>query len=320
MTAEPTRERGADETSATPNEHAPTFQTEASAAAAVTAEAVAQVVAAAAAARAAAAEEAAAEAAAAETAAEETAAEETAAPSMAADVGAGGEALTAATTDMVAITDVAAATDVAATTGVAATADVPATPPADPVMAAIAAAPAAPPDVAAPPAVASPAAIATPEAATAAVPDATPKPSRRPVILAWTRRLVIFVVSVVFLVAGVMLGATTFQRTRPAPTGAGAIVSTQSPADVAKEFISALAVGDADAIRSSLSQQPNKDLTDEFTKFGIKKVTGVETLGTAVDGQRSATEVLLHTVDTTGNTFDINLIILVNGNTIEGFR
>ena len=70
----------------------------------------------------------------------------------------------------------------------------------------------------------------------------------------------------------------------------------------------------------TLQAQPNKDLTDEFTKFGVKNVTGVETLGTAVDGPRSATEVLLHTTDTDGNTFDINLIILVNGNQIEGFR
>jgi hypothetical protein len=200
-----------------------------------------------------------------------------------------------------------AASDVTATTGVAAT------PAADPAMATAATVPASPAE-------APTADIPAPATTASEVPDATPKPSRRPVILAWTRRLVVFVVSVVFLAAGVALGATTFQRTRPAPTSAGAIEYTQPPADVAKEFISGLAASDADAIRSSLSQQPNKDLTDEFTKFGIKKVTGVETLGTAVDGQRSATEVLLHTVDTTGNAFDINLIILVNGNTIEGFR
>lgn len=164
------------------------------------------------------------------------------------------------------------------------------------------------------------AASVEPTAPAVATPDASPKPSRRPVILAWTRRFAALVVSVALLVGGVMLGSTTFQRTRAVPTNGGAIEFTQPPADITKEFISALAASDSDAIRSSLSMQPNKDLTDEFTKFGIKKVTGVETLGTAVDGPRSATEVLLHTTDTDGNRFDINLIILVNGNQIEGFR
>jgi hypothetical protein len=165
---------------------------------------------------------------------------------------------------------------------------------------------------------------ATAEAAVApiavAAPVTEPKPSRRPMLVAWTRRLVILIVSVALLVAGVWLGSSTFQRTRTAPAAGGATVSTQQPADVAKEFIAALASGDSDAMRSSLSQQPNIDLTAEFTKFGIKKVTGVETLGTSVDGTRSATEVLLHTVNTDGNPFEINLIILVNGNQIEGFR
>jgi hypothetical protein len=161
---------------------------------------------------------------------------------------------------------------------------------------------------------------ALPKPAAPETQPAMPKPSRRVVALAWTRRLAIFVLSIALLVGGVMLGSNTFLRTRPAPTGGGAVELTQPPADVAKEFISALAAGDSDAIRSSLQPQPNKDLTDEFTKFGIKKVTGVETLGTSVQGTRSATEVLLHTVNTDGNTFDINLIILVNGNQIEGFR
>ena len=149
---------------------------------------------------------------------------------------------------------------------------------------------------------------------------ATPKPSRRPVILAWTRRLAIFAVSAALLAGGVVLGSSTFQRTRAVPTAGVATELTQPPAAVAKEFISALATADADAVRSALAAQPNKDLTDEFTKFGIKKVTGVETLGTSVDGTRSATEVLLHTISTDGSKFDINLIILVNGNQIEGFR
>ena len=171
-----------------------------------------------------------------------------------------------------------------------------------------------------------PAAPVGPDATAVAAPAVvaqviTPRPSRRPVVLAWLRRFVVVVLSAALLVGGIVLGSTTFQRTRVAvPAGGGEVELTQPPADVAKEFIAALAAGDSDAIRSALSAQPNKDITDEFTKFGIKKVMGVDTLGTSVDGPRSATEVLLHTVTTAGSKFDINLIILVNGNTIEGFR
>jgi hypothetical protein len=49
-------------------------------------------------------------------------------------------------------------------------------------------------------------------------------------------------------------------------------------------------------------------------------VTGVETLGTSVDGTRSATEILVRSVKTDGLPFDVNLVILVNNGKIEGFR
>lgn len=295
---------GADQAPAIPDEPRPTFQTAASEAADVAARAVAQQVAATAAARAAAAEAAAereaaeAQAAAERAEAERAAAERAAAEQAAAAAASMNDAILAAEASMTAPTADASMT--------ATDAAIPATGTIQTVPAAEAAAVAGTPVVAAAPVV--PAA------------PATPKPSRRPVVIAWVRRLAIFTLSIVLLLGGLMLGSTTFQRTRITPVAGGAEEFTQPPADVAREFITALAAGDSDAIRSSLSEQPNKDLTDEFSKFGIKTVKGVETLGTSVDGPRSATEVLLHTVTTEGNPFDINLIILVNGNTIEGFR
>jgi hypothetical protein len=86
------------------------------------------------------------------------------------------------------------------------------------------------------------------------------------------------------------------------------------------EFITALGSNDADGLRSSLDVQPHADLTSEFKRFDIQKVTGVETLGTSVDGTRSATEILVRSVKTDGLPFDVNLVILVNNGKIEGFR
>jgi hypothetical protein len=159
--------------------------------------------------------------------------------------------------------------------------------------------------------------------ALAAVAEAPPvvRPSRRPMVLAVLRRVLLFALTVVLFVAGATLGATTFQRTRPAPVGTdGAIAFTDPPPAVAQEFIAALGANDSDAMRSSLSEAPNKDLTNEFTRFDIKKVKSVDTLGTAVDGSRSATEILLHAEKSDGLPFEVNLVILVDGGTIEGFR
>jgi hypothetical protein len=147
------------------------------------------------------------------------------------------------------------------------------------------------------------------------------KPSRRPVILGAIRRLAIFVIAVSLFVVGISLGQLTFQRTRPIPHGSDApITVAQTPPEVAQEFITALGANDADAMRSALAAQPNKDLTDEFERFSIKKIVSVQTLGTSVDGTRSATEILLKAEKTDGLPFEVNLVILVDGGAIEGFR
>jgi hypothetical protein len=53
---------------------------------------------------------------------------------------------------------------------------------------------------------------------------------------------------------------------------------------------------------------------------GIQKVDKVEVLGTSVDGPRSATEILMQFQRDDGISFAINLVILVDGGKIEGFR
>jgi len=156
----------------------------------------------------------------------------------------------------------------------------------------------------------------------AAVPPATTPSRRRAVAAAALGRLVAFVLTVALFVGGIGLGLQIFQLTHPpraAVAGADVPGATQAP-PVAKEFIAALGANDADGLRSSLDVQPHADLTSEFKRFDIQKVTGVETLGTSVDGTRSATEILVRSVKTDGLPFDVNLVILVNNGKIEGFR
>jgi hypothetical protein len=162
---------------------------------------------------------------------------------------------------------------------------------------------------------------APPEAVAVEGPPQPVKVSRRPAIVAGLRRLLTFTLAMALFVGGVALGATTFQRTRPVALAPdGGITVMDAPPAVAQEFISALGANDADGMRSSLTAQPNKDLTDEFSRFDIRSIVSVETLGTSIDGSRSATEILLRAEKTDGLPFEVNLVILVDGGTIEGFR
>lgn len=164
------------------------------------------------------------------------------------------------------------------------------------------------------------AAVATIDAATDA--PAVPREPRRAAAGRVLRQFVILVIGLTLLVAGVALGNYAYQTTRPAPTGGvgdpgGGLTN---PPAAAQEFISALSINDADAIRSSLDRDPHLDLTREMTKYGIQRVDQVEVLGTTVDGPRSATEILMHYERDDGISFAINLVILVDGGKIEGFR
>ena len=146
--------------------------------------------------------------------------------------------------------------------------------------------------------------------------------ARRRTVGGAIRTILTVVIGAVLLVGGIAIGNYVFQATRPAPTSPASDpgVAAQDAPPAAKEFIAALAVNDADAIRSSLDQQPHIDLTNEMTKYGIQNIDSVDVLGTSVDGKRSATEILMHYVREDGIPFAINLVILVNDGKIEGFR
>lgn len=164
------------------------------------------------------------------------------------------------------------------------------------------------------------AAVATIDAATDA--PAVQREPRRTAVGRVLRQLAIVVIGLTLLVAGVALGNYAYQSSRPAPTGSVGDPggSLTNPPAAAQEFISALSINDADAIRSSLDRDPHLDLTREMTKYGIQRVDQVEVLGTTIDGPRSATEILMHYQRDDGISFAINLVILVDGGKIEGFR
>ncbi len=163
-------------------------------------------------------------------------------------------------------------------------------------------------------------AVATIDAASDDGPQ-TETGSRRRVAGGVAKTVATVLIGLGLLVGGIALGNYIYLRTQAPPTAVGAPgTELGNPPAAAQEFIAALAINDADAVRSSMDRDPHLDLTRELTKYGIQKVDRVEILGTTVDGPRSATEILMHYQRDDGISFAINLVILVDGGKIEGFR
>ena len=165
-------------------------------------------------------------------------------------------------------------------------------------------------------------AVAATQAAAADAP-AVPGPRRRERIATFMRRFVVFVIAVALLVGGIVLGSTIFQMTRPVadvvPPGQVGITAEQ-PALVTQEFIGALRANDFDAMRSSMEAEAAIHFADEIERRGVMTIDKVEVLGTHVAGQRSATEILMQYKNDQDLPLAINLVILVDGGKIEGFR
>lgn len=164
-----------------------------------------------------------------------------------------------------------------------------------------------------------PAVDATP-AAPASDPAAAPGRGRRLAMAAGLLWVVRWLFALALFVAGLAIGNMIFQATQaPDVAVVDPSVNGEPPA-VVREFIGALAADDADAIRSALGPDPHAKLTSEFKRFDVGQVASVETLSTQVDGTRTATAVVIKATTTTGMPIAINLVILADGATIEGFR
>jgi hypothetical protein len=162
-------------------------------------------------------------------------------------------------------------------------------------------------------------------AATQAASDAPAESGsrRRERVTTFLRRFAVFALAVALLVGGIALGATIFQMTRPASdvVPAGQVGTTaEQPALVTQESIGALRANDFDAMRSSMQPEAALIFNDEIERRGVMKIDRVEVLGTHVAGPRSATEILLQYKTDEDLPLAINLVILVDGGKIEGFR
>lgn len=175
-------------------------------------------------------------------------------------------------------------------------------------------------------AVATPAADATPAehaaatAPAAAIPAApVVKQSSRALVLG--KRLLRFAFTLALFAAGVVIGAQMFVQSQPVTEVGGdpAVVGNPTPAAVA-ELVNAIAADDSDAIRAALAPEIFSNYTADLQNFGISKVEGVDTLGTYVDGPRTATVLVIHGRDVERNPFAINLVVLTQDGQIVRLR
>lgn len=159
------------------------------------------------------------------------------------------------------------------------------------------------------------------EAAPAAVADAPSKPRRRLALAAGVLRLLTLLLTFSLFAVGIVLGVGMFQRMQPAPAAVAAapIVNTPAPAAV-QEFVTALGSNDPDALRSAVPAEPYAQLVGEMQRWEFLRVQEVETLSTFVDGDRSATELVLLGRDTAGVPVLINLVVQTQGGQIVVFR
>ena len=148
-----------------------------------------------------------------------------------------------------------------------------------------------------------------------------PKTSRRRRLAVGTWRVLRPILSLGLLVIGIVIGANAFTAVQPKDPAiiADAPTSIQPPAAV-REFISALAANNSDALRASVPADPYRLLAGELETRGYQEVTSVDTLGTIMDGQRSATEIVIHGSANGGQGLVVNLVVHADNGVIVNFR
>lgn len=171
----------------------------------------------------------------------------------------------------------------------------------------------------------------TVDAATAAPADPTPPPVATPAprpartralhLLAGIRWLVARAVAVALFVVGVALGYDAYLSSQPPPAVVvdPATEGVETPVAVT-EFIEALISNDPDALRSVVPPDPYQLLIAEMDRWGFVSMMSVETLSTYVDGDASATEIVMTGSTTQGVPVTVNLVVHVDGGQIVSFR
>ena len=156
---------------------------------------------------------------------------------------------------------------------------------------------------------------------TAVAPVEAPPASRRRRLALGMWRIVRPLLSLGLLVIGIALGVTTFGAVQPKdPTVLADSPSSVQPPAVVREFVTALAANNPDALRAAVPADPYRLLAGELQMRGYQEITSVDTLGTILDGDRSATEIVIHGSAGGGQGIVVNLVVHAQNGVIVNFR
>jgi hypothetical protein len=150
--------------------------------------------------------------------------------------------------------------------------------------------------------------------------DAPPTSRRKGIALgAW--RIARPMISLGLLALGILLGASAFLAVQPKdPAVLVDSPNTVQPPAAVREFISALAANNPDALRAAVPADPYRLLAGELETRGYQEITSVDTLGTMLDGDRSATEIVIHGSASGGQGLVVNLVVHAQNGVIVSFR
>jgi hypothetical protein len=127
--------------------------------------------------------------------------------------------------------------------------------------------------------------------------------------------------SVGLLIVGIVLGATIFNAVQPKdPAIVAGVPSTVPPPAAVQEFITALNADNSDAVRAAVPPDPYRLLAGELDARSYQEITSVDTLGTLIDGDKSATAIIIHGTATSGQELTINLVVHAENGVIVTFR
>ncbi len=158
-------------------------------------------------------------------------------------------------------------------------------------------------------------------AVTSVAPVEAPPARRRRRLALGMWRIARPLLSLGLLVIGIALGVTTFGAVQPKdPTVLADSPSAVQPPAAVLEFITALAANNPDALRAAVPADPYRLLAGELQMRGYQEISSVDTLGTILDGDRSATEIVIHGSAGGGQGLVINLVVHAQNGVIVNFR
>lgn len=132
---------------------------------------------------------------------------------------------------------------------------------------------------------------------------------------------VLRILAVALFVGGVALGYNAYLNSQPAPVAAidPAVADVPAP-PVVQELVGALRANDEAGLRSVVPAEPYQLLIAEMDRWEFQDLTDVKVLSTALDGPRTATELILSGTSTAGNPVAINLVVHTSDGRISSFR